>query len=497
MIFKTDPSEIHAFLEDTSALRDGYTPGVYIPESYEEVAALLKQCSEAKTRLTLSGNGTGTTGGRIPYGDYVLASQRLNRILDIQKHADGTGTATVQCGVTLHDLQQETEELGLLYPPDPTERYCFIGATIANNSSGARTFKYGPTRDYVWRLKVALATGEILDIRRGEILADNAGNFDFALPSGKRLSFPIARYTMPKTSKHMAGYYSAPNMDLIDLFIGSEGTLGFILEAELKLIPKPEKTIGFLAYFPDEENLLRFVREARAKSKSAAPLAALSARAIEFLDVHSLNFLRQKYPNIPDVAKGAVFFEQEVTAATEDAILTEWYELMEKHNALLDESWAALSVEDQRNLREFRHSLPVLVNEWLSKQETRKVSTDMAVPEERFDELFKTYQTECTTNNLPYILFGHIGDCHLHLNILPRSPEEFERAKALYDAFIRKSLELGGTISAEHGVGKLKSKYLAMMFGEEGIREMVRIKKTFDQNLILNIGNLIPEQYLQ
>ncbi|NTV46917.1 MAG: FAD-binding oxidoreductase, partial [Chlorobiales bacterium] len=430
MIFKSDPSEIQSFLEDTSALRDGHTPGVYIPETYEEVAALLKQCSEVKTRLTLSGNGTGTTGGRIPYGDYVLASQRLNKILHIQKHADGTGTATVQCGVTLHDLQQGAEEHGLLYPPDPTERYCFIGATIANNSSGARTFKYGPTRYYVQRLKVALTTGDILEIRRGEILADNTGNFDVTLPSGNLLHFQIAHYTMPKTSKHMAGYYSAPNMDLIDLFIGSEGTLGFILEADLRLIPKPEKIIGVLAYFSNEENLMQFVADAREKSDPSG--TGISARALEFLDEHSLKFLKQKYPNIPDEARGAIFFEQEVTAATEDVLLTDWYELMEKHNAMLDDSWAALSVEEQRNLREFRHSLPVLVNEWLSKQETRKVSTDMAVPEDRFQELFKTYQTDCTASNLPYILVGHIGDCHLHLNILPRNVDEFERAKAIY-----------------------------------------------------------------
>ncbi|ACF14874.1 D-lactate dehydrogenase (cytochrome) [Chloroherpeton thalassium ATCC 35110] len=496
MIFKTDASETQAYLEDTSALRDGHTPGVYIPENQEEALQVLKKAADEKFRLTLSGNGTGTTGGRIPYGDYVLASNKLNRILGVEKHADGTGTARVECGVLLHDLQEEALALGLLYAPDPTESYCFIGATISNNSSGSRSFKYGATRKYVKRLKVALLGGDFLEIKRGDILADDDGILRFTLASGKKMEIAIPNYDMPKTSKHTAGYFSAPNMDLIDLFIGSEGTLGFVLEADLHLIPKPEKIIGVLAYFSDKDDVIRFVDEARERTKKAATPNELSARALEFFDANSLDFLRQKYPNIPAEAKGAIFFEQEVTAASEDELLGEWFDLMEKHHALLDNSWAALSVDEQRAMREFRHSLPVLVNEWLSKQETRKISTDMAVPQAQFQELFNLYETQCQAQKLPYILFGHIGDSHLHLNILPKNMADFHRAKDLYDEFMANALAMGGTISAEHGVGKLKSKYLVNLFGEAGIREMVRIKKIFDPDLMLNVGNLIPKAYL-
>jgi D-lactate dehydrogenase (cytochrome) len=493
MIFKTDHAEIQAFLEDTSVLQGGHAEGVYLPESYEEVAAVLASCYQQRKRITFSGNGTGTTGGRIPFGGVVIAFHRLNKILNIEKFADGTGRATVQAGVLLYDLQREVEALGLLYTPDPTERYCFIGATIANNSSGARTFKYGATRPYIERLKLAFADGEIIDLPRGKIFANADGIIDFTTPRGRRYHFRIPNYTMPNTSKHVSGFYSKPQMDLIDLFIGSEGTLAAILEADLKLLPKPEKIFSALVYFAQDEDLLAFVSEARRRSRAGE---GISARALEYLDEHSLNFLRKKYPNIPQHAKGAIFFEQETTTQTEDELLGEWYALLEKHHALLEQSWIALSPDEQQQIRDVRHALPVLVNEWYARFKQRKISTDMAVPHAQFPELLDAYRKGCAEAELDYILFGHIGDAHLHLNILPKNADEAARAKTLYRQFIEKTLELGGTISAEHGIGKLKAEYLVMMFGEAGIREMVRVKKVFDERFILNLGNLIPEDYL-
>ncbi len=493
MIFKTDQADIQSFLEDTSVLQGGHTDGVYLPETYSDVSEVLARCYQNRTRVTLSGNGTGTTGGRIPFGGVTLAFHRLNKILDIRKFSDGSGRATVQAGALLFDVQREVELLGMLYTPDPTERYCFIGGTIANNSSGARTFKYGATRPYVERLKLAFADGDVMDIHRGAIFADAQNVMDFTTPRGRHYRFQLPNYVMPKTSKHVAGFYARPQMDLIDLFIGSEGTLAVILEADLKLLPKPEKMFSALVYFEHDGDVLRFVEEARARSWANA---GISARALEFFDTRSLRFLRQKYPNIPAHAAGAIFFEQETTAQTEDAALNEWYALLEKHRALLEHSWIALTPDEQQQIRDFRHALPVLVNEWYARFKQRKISTDMATPHERFPELLSAYRNECEANGFDYILFGHIGDAHLHLNILPKNADEAARAKEVYRGFIKKTIELGGTISAEHGVGKLKAEYLAMMFGETGIREMARIKKALDERLILNIGNLIPEKYL-
>jgi len=170
---------------------------------------------------------------------------------------------------------------------------------------------------------------------------------------------------------------------------------------------------------------------------------------------------------------------------------------MESCNALTDNSWVALDREEQSRLREFRHTLPLLVNDWLSRQKESKISTDMAVPGDRFRELFDFYRNSCEQEGFVYILFGHIGNEHLHLNILPRNREEFLLAKSLYRKLVEKALALGGTLSAEHGIGKLKAEYLVGLYQERGIMEMVRVKKSLDPDLILNIGNIIPAACLE
>src|SRR5204863_6316645 len=212
----------------------------------------------------------------------------------------------------------------------PTERSCFLGGNIATNASGARTFKYGPTRNYVERLQIALAIGEVIDLRRGDLHADQASLIRIPLPSGRFIEAKLPSYQMPQVRKHASGYYIEPGMDVIDLFIGSEGTLGVIIEAELKLLPKPEGLLSGVVFFEEEDNLLAFVREARERSLdnrvpslSQANSVYLDARALEYFDVESLRFLRQKYTTVPERATGAVFFEQETTSANEDSLMTE------------------------------------------------------------------------------------------------------------------------------------------------------------------------------
>ncbi len=191
------------------------------------------------------------------------------------------------------------------------------------------------------------------------------------------------------------------------------------------------------------------------------------------------------------------FFELETTPERKEGDLDLLFGLMESCNAMTDESWMALDRDEQDRLRQFRHALPLIVNDWLSRQYESKISTDMAVPERRFRALFDFYRSSCEQEGFVYIIFGHIGDAHVHLNILPRNHEEFLQAKALYKKFVGKALELGGTLSAEHGIGKLKSEYLVGMYHESGIEEMVRIKKYLDPFLLLNRGNLIPAAYLE
>jgi len=480
MQIRSSPDEIESFLTDASFIRDGHADRVFLPETVEEVSQILAGANRDRIPVTVSGAGTGTVGGRVAFGGVVLATDKLNHIKSIV-HEDHGGFAITEAGVFLSDLQRAVDQQGLLYPPDPTERGCFIGGTLATNASGARTFKYGPTRIYVRRLKVVLASGDILDLRRGEVHADSSGRIRVGSIEAR-----LPSYRRPATRKNASGYFVAPEMDAVDLFIGSEGTLGVICEIEVRLLPKPEGLLSGVVFFADEADVLALVGDVRGH---------VDARALEFFDRESLEFLRQKYPAIPMDAVGAIFFEQETTEASEEVILNQWMGLLDQHHALSD-SWFATNEQDQGKLREFRHQLPVLMNEWFAHYRQRKVSTDMAVPDEAFPGMFRLYKDTLQSSGLRYTIFGHIGDNHVHVNILPRDETEGARARELYVAFLKYAASVGGTLSAEHGVGKLKRDYLRFFYNAEQLREMVALKKAFDPNGILGRGNIFSEDLL-
>ena len=463
---KSDPDEIQTFLTDASFIRDGYADRVVLPESVEDVSEVLAAANRDRVPVTVSGAGTGTVGGRVAFGGIVLATDRLNRIKSIENDR-----AVAEAGVILGDFQRAVDQKGLLYPPDPTERGAFLGGTVATNASGARTFKYGPTRNYIERLKVVLASGEILDLRRGDKLP----------------KIPLPQYRPPATRKNAAGYFVKPDMDAVDLFIGSEGTLAVICEIETRLIPKPAGLLSGVVFFANESDVLAFVAEAKS--------GAVDARALEFFDNESLGFLRTKYPEVPGAAVAAIFFEQETTDSTEEAILNKWLALLDKHHAFTD-SWFATNEQDQARLREFRHQLPVLMNEWFAHYRQRKVSTDMAVPDQAFPGLFDLYKGTLATSGLRYTIFGHIGDNHVHVNILPRDENEGTRARELYLQFLKYAASVGGTLSAEHGVGKLKRDYLRLFYNDDQLRQMAAVKKHFDPHGILGRGNIFAEEFL-
>jgi D-lactate dehydrogenase (cytochrome) len=529
MITKSDPDEIQSFLSDASHMRDGRAERVVFPENVEDVAEILRAASTSKTPVTVSGAGTGTVGGRIPFSGIVLATDKLSQIKSVV-HKETGGRAVAEAGVRLADLQRFVESEDLFYPPDPTERSCFLGGTVATNASGARTFKYGPTRDYIERLRIVLASGDVINLRRSEHRADPGGRLKLPLPSGGFVEAQLPNYRMPRTRKHASGYFVAPQMDVLDLFIGSEGTLGVITGIEVRLLPKPEGLLSGIVFFKSDENLLSFVSAARSSSlanrharqreaRRLGPLvekalevtdrygspsarsrdlpeSLIDARALEYFDQESLRFLRQKYETIPDAAVGAIFFEQETTPATEDSLMTEWLALLERNQALADDSWFATGEPDQAKLREFRHALPVLMNEWFAQHQQRKVSTDMSVPDEAFAEMLRFYQDTLRTSGLRYTIFGHIGDNHLHVNILPRDDSEATRAREIYLQFLKRAAAVGGTLSAEHGIGKLKRDYLPLFYSEENLREMAALKRAFDPTGILGRGNIFAEEYL-
>lgn len=516
MQVKTQIEELQNYLTDASNLPGGHAERLFIPEGAAEISEILREAHEKRIGVTVSGARTGTVGGAIPFGGFLISLERLNKIKEINKDEL---FVVVESGVVLTDLQKAVEAENLFYPPDPTEWSCQIGGTIATNASGARSFKYGATRRYVRKIEVVLPNGEILRLRRGEFVSDN-GDIEIKTVGGATIKAKLPTYAQPDVRKNTSGYYSGAAVDAVDLFVGSEGTLGVITEIELGLTPKPEGVFSGVVFFKNENDLLAFVGEARelsfetrnggiqdsgfgirdSETEIRNPKPEIrnpfDASLLEYFDENSLKLIGEKFGQVPADAKGAIFFEQETTEETEDALLERWNALLEKHGADLESSWFATSERDSEKMREFRHALPVAVNERIVRYKQKKVGTDMAVPDAHFASFLRFYKRKLNESGLDYVIFGHVGDNHLHANILPKTDAEAQKARHLYGRFIAQAIMLGGTISAEHGIGKHKRKYLDAQYGERFLGEMAELKRAFDPHGILNRGNIFDVKYL-
>ncbi|MDQ6663826.1 MAG: FAD-binding oxidoreductase [Acidobacteriota bacterium] len=420
----------------------------------------MRQASSAAIPVTIAGAGTGLTGGRVAQGGWVVSLEKFTR-LEIHERS-----ATAGAGVLLKDLHAAAARMGLFYPPDPTETWASIGGTIANNASGSRSFRHGDTSRHVLRLRVVLIDGRVIEAARGD-----------------RIDFDVPAAPLPRTTKHTAGYRLQPGMDWIDLFTGSEGTLGVVIEAELQLLPAPATLLAGVIFFREDERSLAAVKAWRS-------IAGL--RMIEYFDGPSLALLRDRYPEVPAEAGAALLFEQEG-----DADLEIWPDRLEDAGALIEASWFALGVADRERFRQFRHALPELVNGIVRRNGCLKMGSDYAVPLDRNEEMLAYYRRGLEAE-FPgqYVIFGHIGDAHVHVNILPRNDtendEESARAKDLMLDFAREAVALGGTVSAEHGLGKRKSHLLELQYSPEQIEAMRQVKRRLDPQWLLGRGNLFP-----
>ncbi len=499
MQVKTQINEIQDYLTDASNLPGGNAEKLFVPETKEEISEILKEANEKSIQVTVSGARTGTVGGAIPFGGCIISLEKFKNLKILSREAGGT--AVVGAGVLLTDLQKAVDTEGLFYPPDPTEWSCQIGGTVATNASGARSFKYGATRNYVERLEVVLPDGDFLKLKRGEIFSEN-GFLELKTEHGNTLEPKLPTYEQPNVRKNTSGYFSNPRVDAIDIFIGSEGTLGIITEIELRLLPKPAGFFSGIVFFKNERDLLNFVNEVKEKSFAArdqfgrTAKSSIDATVLEYFDGKSLDFIHEKFPETPPNMAGAIFFEQETTEQNEDSLFEAWNGLLEMHNAEIEVSWFAVNEKDLERMREFRHALPVSVNERIVNYKRRKIGTDMAVPDTKFDSFLKFYKTKLDESGLDYVIFGHIGDNHLHANMIPKDAAEAEKAHHLYGRFIAQAIMLGGTVSGEHSIGKLKSKYLYVMYGERFLNEMAELKRTFDRKGILGRGNMFDAKFL-
>lgn len=521
------------YLSDESRYGPAEADRLIIARDEVQVSDALVAAADTGVNVTVSAGRTGIVGGAVPTGGVLLSLAGMKRVLGIHRLSDGRFTVRVEPGLSVAELRARllTKDLGVdggkqdpaartdleafladdrafFYPPDPTEDTAHLGATVATNASGARSYRYGATRRHVHGLRAALTTGDVVAIERGRCLADGR-LFLLYGADGRQVDVRVPGYAMPDT-KNAAGYYAAENMDLIDLFIGSEGTLGVITEIELVLAPAPEGVLSALAFFGSDEDAIAFVTHARGDAPAVGSTDVVRPLALEFFDSRSLEFLRHRkaeegpsseIPELPDGAATGVLFEQEFTEDTLLEIYEGWESVLSEHGSSMENTWGGMEESELARLRALRHSIAEQVNGVIARANARhpeihKIGTDAAVPPGALEEMFEFYTSELDGTPLKHVIFGHIGDNHLHLNIMPSSPEELRVGKELAARFARRAVELGGTVSAEHGIGKIKHDFLRLQYGDDGMRQMADVKRAFDPSCVLNRGVVFPEELL-
>lgn len=497
MIIKKDLDTIQNYFEDNSGVRGSYADFAAIAENYEDVACFLSEMSEKQIPVTVAGALTGNTASALAFGGAVLSLERLNKIGDIVKIDDNSAEITVQSGVRTQDIKDKAYKEGWMYPPDPTEKNATIGGNIATNASGGRGFKFGVTRDYVKALKIVFTDGSSAYIERGKYFADDNGNIIFDTDKGKK-EISLPKYKLPLI-KNAAAYYNYPHADLIDVFIGSDGTLGVTVEATLKLIPHFREVFGGIIFFDSRQKAYDFVKKAKDISNKTKEgnLSDINAMSLEYFDKNALLMIRDDYPVIPENVEAGIMFEQDVYGNNFDDLMEKWVNLIESSGIDTEKVWFASNIKEQEEFRIFRHRIPERVNERVKRNKIPKVGTDFAVPEGKLAEIVDFCEKEFEKSGLFNLTFGHIGENHLHANIIASNEEEYKKTREMYARIAQKAVELGGTVSAEHGIGKLKHIFLEKMIGEEGFKEMAKFKKSLDKAGILGVGNIFPEKYLK
>ncbi len=522
----TDQAEITdtyaLYLDDESHSFEGTVEKIVFPSNEGEVAELMKLAFESGTAVTIQGGRTGLTGAAVPLGGTAMNLEKMTNLLYMDYTEDESlYSVAAEAGVTLEDLVKavSTKSLAALeskgtekqqtalskfleesdtftFPVDPTEMSAWVGGVVACNASGAKTYKYGAVRDWVCRIRVVLANGDILDINRGDVISKD-GKFIITMSNGTDVEVSIPSYKMPET-KNAAGLFAKPDMDLIDLFIGSEGILGVITLVELGLHKLPENIMTVMAFFPSEDDAVNFVYDIR------APESIVKMDFIEYFGPNSIEMIKEKastsgitVPAMKPDTKAIVFFEFSYAEAQMEEMVMGLEEVLNKHNTSSESSWAGLDWTELEKMKAVRHFVPETVNGLIAQRkaeyhEVHKIGTDMAVPDEALRDYLKYYRSVLEEQGMEYVIFGHIGNNHLHCNMLPRNNEEVEQGMNNYMTFAKRAVELGGTVAAEHGIGKLKRAFLEAMYGADGISEMQAVKKSLDPKWIINRGNMIP-----
>jgi glycolate oxidase len=440
----TSPEDLAVYSYD-GTFEAGRPDVVVLPRTTDQVSQVVRLAVQARIPVVSRGMGSGLAGGSVPsHAGIVLALTRMNRLLEIDQT---NATAHVEAGIVTADLQAAVEKLGLFYPPDPSSiRESTIGGNIACNAGGPRCLKYGVTGNYVLGLTVVLADGAVLQI----------GN---------------------KCIKDVVGY------DLLALFTGSEGTLGVITQALLRLTAKPKFVRTALVEFPSLEDASRTV--------NAILQAGLLPAALELMDETAIACTEEAmHLGLPLDVEAILIIESD--GSDEPFVLKE----MESIASLCQDQGArqvkvARNELERSNLWEARRS----VTPALGRKAPNKLGEDITVPRSAIPEAIRRLKAISSKYGLPIVIFGHAGDGNLHPNILfdKRDQEQWARVGKMVEEEFATALELGGTLSGEHGVGTLKRPYMQQALGPLSIGIQKRIKQALDPLNILNPGKVFPD----
>lgn len=435
-----DPEKVEPYGAD--AVKEKFPPeAVVFPESTEQIAAIIKLANEYLFPITARGGGVGYTGGAVPVdGGIVVGTDRMKKIIEL--NADDL-YITCQPGLTTYDVQQAAAELGLMFAPDPASyKDSYIGGNIAENAGGMRTPKYGVTKHHVLGLEVVTGTGEV--IRTGG-----------------------------KTVKNVVGF------DLTGLMNGSEGMLGIITEATLKLLPMPEATSTVRANFTS--------MEAACKVLTKFTPYGILPMAMEVIDKFCVAAVEENFafglsPDAEAIILVAVDGSREEVERQSKLV----------EQIILDNGGfdvlRAKNIEEENKLWDVRRA----ISPSLMKYGTLKINEDVVVPRSRVPELVARIEVIGKRHNTFVANFGHAGDGNIHVNFVidREDPEQIERARLCVAETFRLSVELGGTISGEHGIGYVKAQYMDYAIDPQTLEIMKGIKRVFDPNGILNPGKM-------
>lgn len=488
-----DEAILSSFLSDAAHVPGGFAAGVAFPHDEAEVASLVAHA----THVLPIGAQSSLTGGATPRGEVVLSTRALSTI-----SSPAGDSVRVGAGVPLKELQRTLAAVGLYYPPVPTFDGAFVGGTIATNAAGAATFKHGSTRRWVNAATIVLANGDVLDVTRGETVASRDGWFEIASTTGEVRRVPVPTYVMPDVPKLSAGYYAAPGMDLIDLFIGAEGTLGVVVEATLKVVARPRRVAALVRCADDRQavaltTVLR--REAQSAWRGQGPL---DVAAIEYMDTRALRAVPDdafKRAGVARPSGQSVMLLLQIEIGDDEESALHRLQSVLASVGIEDDPHLALPGDDRGAERLFnlREAVPASVNAIVAAAQqahpdVEKTAGDMIVPFDRLAESIELYRSTLERQGLDYAIWGHVSDGNLHPNVVPRSFDDVRRGRDLILEIARAVVAMGGAPLAEHGVGRsaLKQQLLYELYGPEGIDQMRAVKRALDPEWKLAPGVL-------